>query len=232
MGMRIAVLASGRGSNVAVLLRNITEGHLSARICLVLSNNPTAAVLELAQKAGVPVWAQNHKDYAHREEFDQAMLQAIADVGGVDAIVLAGYMRILSPLFIQAFAGRIVNVHPALLPSFPGAHGVRDALMQGAKITGCTVHFVDEKVDHGPTIIQAAVPILRDDTEASLHARIQAMEHRIFPQAVQWLAQGRLHIDGTRVHLLPLPESMKQTQSTPHDPDVVPQCLAFPALEF
>lgn len=205
MTLKLAVLASGRGSNLATFIDCARQGRLEADIVLVLSNNPAAPALELARQAGLATWSADHRSYPSREAFDQSMLEAIARAGA-DTVALAGYMRILSAPFIQAFPGRILNIHPALLPAFPGGHSVRDAIDYGARLSGCSVHFVDEKMDNGPLIIQAAVPLRNEeqcDDEGSLHARIQEYEHRVYPQALQWLAEGRLSLEGRKVRLLP-----------------------------
>ncbi len=202
MALRIAVLASGSGSNLASILRGIEDGKLDGQVVLVLSNKPAAYALERAKAAGIATWARAHKEFASREEFDLALVRAIQDAGA-DTVVLAGYMRILTPAFVRAFPGRILNIHPAILPSFPGAHGGKDALDYGVRLTGATVHFVDEIMDNGPVIMQAAVPVRCDDTLETLMPRIQAMEHRIYPQALQWLAEDRLRVEGRQVRLLP-----------------------------
>lgn len=202
MTLTIAALASGTGTNVAAIQQAIASGSLDARIALVLSNNPDAPVLEIARKAGIAVWAKDHRLFADREAFDVELKDAIIS-SGADTVVLAGYMRMLSAHLVQAFAGRILNIHPALLPSFPGIHGIRDAIGRGVRLTGVTVHFVDEKMDHGPIIIQAALPVRADDTEDSLAPRIHALEYRLYSQALQWLAENRLRIEGRAVRLLP-----------------------------
>ena len=202
MTLDIAALASGTGSNVNAILDAIEKGGLDARLHIVLADRLDAPVLEKAAIRGVPVWARDYRDFPSREEFDQAMLAEIRQAG-VDTVVLAGYMRLLSPAFIQAFPGRILNIHPSLLPSFPGTRGGSDALDYGARITGTTVYFVDEGMDNGPVIIQAAVPVRPNDTLESLMPRIHSLENRIYPQALQWLAQNRLKISGRRVVLLP-----------------------------
>ncbi len=199
--LRIAVLASGHGSNLAAILEHCRAGRLRAQVAAVLSNNPQAGALEHARTAGVPRWALAHKGIA-REDFDLRMLEFIR-AQGAEAIILAGYMRLLTPAFIQGYAGRILNIHPALLPAFPGLDGGGDALAYGVKLAGCTVHFVDEIMDHGPVIIQAAVPVGAGDKPDDLMPRIHALEHRIYPQAVQWLADGRLSLDGRKVVLAP-----------------------------
>lgn len=207
--LRLAVLASGRGSNLQTLIRSIAQGRLHARIALVLSNVPTAPALEAAQAAGIATWAEPHKKYPNRAAFDAAMLAAMHKAG-VEAVVLAGYMRLLSPAFLQAYPGKVVNIHPSLLPAFPGASGAVDTLEYGAKFAGCTVHFVEEAMDMGPVIIQAALPVRGNETPESLMPRIHALEHRIYPQALQWLASGRLRLRGRVVHLLP-PEEDRDT---------------------
>lgn len=202
MTLTIAALASGTGSNVAAMQRRIENGSLDARIALLLTNNPAAPVLRIAEKAGIPVWARDHRQFDGREAFDAALLDAIR-ASGADTVVLAGYMRMLSAPFVRAFAGRVLNIHPAILPSFPGVSGIKDAIARGVRFTGVTVHFVDEEMDHGPIIIQAAVPVTGDDTPDTLAGRIHALEHRIYPQALQWLAEDRLRIEGRTVRLLP-----------------------------
>ena len=202
MTLQIAALASGTGTNVNAILDAIDKSGLDARVRLVLSNKTDAPVLEKASGRGIPVWARDHREFSSREAFDQAMLAEIRRAE-VDTVVLAGYMRLLSSAFIQAFPGRILNIHPSLLPGFPGAHGARDAIDYGVRFTGATVHFVDELMDHGPVIIQAVVPVSPNDTLESLMPRVHSLEHRIYPQALQWLAQNRLVIAGRRVTLLP-----------------------------
>ena len=228
MTLRIAALASGTGSNVNAVFKAIESGRLDARILIVLSNKTDAPVLEEATARGVPVWARDHHSFASREAFDQAALGVIREAGA-DTVVLAGYMRILSTPFIQAFPGRILNIHPALLPGFPGARGGRDALEYGVRITGATVHFVDEVMDNGPVIIQAAAPVSANDTLETLMPRIHALEHRIYPQALQWLAQDRLRIDGRRVTLLPAKQPHISLAS--HGRDALGPWLISPALE-
>lgn len=228
MTLQIAALASGTGSNISALQKHIETGRLDARICLLLTNNPEAPVAAMAGENGIPLWARSHKEYADRAAFDRDMLAAIKD-SGADTVVLAGYMRILSDFFVQAFPGRILNIHPALLPSFPGAHAGRDALSHGVRLTGPTVHFVDELMDNGPVIIQAVVPVGCNDSEADLMPRIHALEHRIYGQALQWLAQNRLRIAGRRVELLPGNELPCQIASCGEDN--LDPWLVSPALE-
>lgn len=200
MSMPLAVLVSGSGSNLQSIIDKIEAGILEARIEIVLSNNPAAYGLERARKHGIACKAAAHKDFSTREDFDQFLVHAIR-AAGAEAVVLAGYMRILSKEFLEAFPGRVLNIHPALLPSFPGTRGQGDAATYGVTLAGCTVHFVDELMDHGPIIIQAAVPAYPGEGRDALAARILALEHRIYPQALQWLASGRLRVAGRFVHL-------------------------------
>lgn len=165
---------------------------------LVVADSPAAGGLARAAEAGIPTAVVDGKACGDRDEFTTAVCDAVGDAGA-EAMVLAGFMRILGPEAIRRFPERIVNIHPALLPSFPGAHAVPQALAHGVKVTGVTVHFVDELVDHGPIISQEAVRVLAGDTEASLHARIQEVEHRLYPEAVAALAAGRLHVEGRTV---------------------------------
>lgn len=227
MPLTIAALASGTGSNVAAMLRCIENGSLDARIALLLTNNPEAPVLDIAKKAGIPVWARDHRQAESREAFDAALLEAIRACGA-DTVVLAGYMRMLSASFVRAFAGRILNIHPAVLPSFPGVSGIKDAIARGVRLTGVSVHFVDEKMDHGPIIIQAAVPVSADDTVDSLAPRIHALEHRLYPQALQWLAEDRLRLEGRTVRLLPRESSAPAASTGSLEADC---CLVSPPLE-
>ncbi len=200
MALPIAVLVSGSGSNLQAIIDKIEAGGLDAAITLVLSNKAEAYGLERARRHGLKTAVISHTDYPDRESFDAAMIKAIRQ-SGAEAVILAGFMRILTPAFVAAFEHKILNIHPALLPSFPGAHGQPDAAAHGVRISGCTVHFVDEKMDHGPIIIQAAVPAFPDDDGDALGARILRLEHRVYPQAIQWLAKGRLKIAGRKVRL-------------------------------
>lgn len=180
---------------------------MDVNITLVLSNKKYAYGLERAVKHGFKSTVIEHTDYSCREDFDRAMVDEI-QASGAQAVILAGFMRILTPYFINSFPGKILNIHPALLPSFPGVDGQKQAADYGVKLSGCTVHFVDEKMDHGPIIIQAAVPCFSDDDAGSAGSRILALEHRIFPQAIQWLAQDRLEIIGRKVEIKDAPEPM------------------------
>jgi phosphoribosylglycinamide formyltransferase 1 len=193
MGGRVAVLASGSGTNLQALL-----DHPAIGVVLVVSDRGDAGALSRARDAGVEALHLDPRAFGSREDHDTALVRLLQD-RGIDLVCLAGYMRILSPVAVRAFDGRIVNVHPSLLPAFPGAHAVRDALDWGVKVTGCTVHVVDEEVDHGPILAQEPVPVRKDDDEESLHARIQAVEHRLYPETVQAWLEGRLRVEGRRV---------------------------------
>lgn len=196
--LRLGVLASGSGTNLQSIIDRCQAGQLAAEIVLVLCNNPHAGAQERAEKAGLRHTCINHRDFADRQSFDRAVVTALKEAG-VELVVLAGFMRIISDIFLQAFPQRIINIHPALLPAFPGLHVQQKALDYGARFAGCTVHFVDSGVDTGPIIIQAVVPVYADDSEESLSARILQQEHRIYPQAIQLIAENRVRIDGRRV---------------------------------
>jgi phosphoribosylglycinamide formyltransferase 1 len=193
--VRIAVLASGGGTNLQVLLDDAFAGP---RIAVVVSDRPEAHALERARSRGVPAVFLDPSLHAGRDEYGRALERLLAE-HGVDLVALAGFMRILSPEVVRAYEGRMVNVHPALLPAFPGAHAVADALAWGSKVTGVTVHLVDEQVDHGPIVFQEAVAVRDDDDWDSLEARIHDAEHRLLPRAVRALAEGRIAIDGRKV---------------------------------
>jgi len=198
MSLRVGVLVSGRGSNLQALLDAAARPGYPAHVAVVISDHERAAALERATAAGVPAVFLNPKDHADRDAYDAALADTLRahDVG---LVCLAGFMRILSPGFVGAFAGRMLNIHPSLLPAFPGLSPHRQALEHGVKISGATVHFVEAGVDTGPIVLQAAVPVEPGDTEATLAARILAEEHRLYPAAVRLFAEGRLVIDGRRV---------------------------------
>jgi len=193
---RVVVLLSGRGSN----LRAIVEARLPIEIVAVIGNRPQAEGLAYARERGLTAVVLDHTEYPDRAAFDARLTDEVAQ-HRPDLVVLAGYMRILSPAFIARFEGRLLNIHPALLPMFPGLNTHERALAEGVKIHGCTVHFVTVELDHGPIVAQAAVPVRADDTPDTLAARVLAQEHRIYPQAIRWFAEGRLvNVDG-RVNL-------------------------------
>jgi phosphoribosylglycinamide formyltransferase 1 len=193
---RVAVLASGSGTNLQALLDDPVTGPW---IALVVSDRPGAGALRRAGAAGVRAVHCDPSPCPDRSSYGRALLAALE---GVEFVALAGFMRILSPEVVRAFEGRMLNVHPSLLPAFPGAHAVPDALAWGAKVSGVTVHLVDEEVDHGPIVLQEAVPVLDGDDEGSLHARIQEAEHRVYPRALRLLVEGRLKVEDRRVHVL------------------------------
>ena len=196
--LRIGVLASGRGSNLQAILDQCQAGLLPAEVVVVISDKPAAYALERARAAGIAAYSVLVKDYPSKDEYEQAIVRILQQFQ-VQLLCLAGYLRLVGEPLLKAFPNGIMNIHPALLPSFPGLHGQRDALHYGVKISGCTVHFVDEGMDTGPIILQAAVPVLDDDTEEALAARILEQEHRLYPQAVKLFAEGRLEIQGRRV---------------------------------
>jgi phosphoribosylglycinamide formyltransferase-1 len=196
--VRLAVLASGRGSNLGAILEARRRGGFPARVVVVVSDRENAPALERATRAGVEAVFVDPKAHGDRTAYDAALL-AILDRHRPDLVCLAGFMRVLGPAFVRAWAGRLLNVHPSLLPAFPGLHAQRQALDYGVKVAGATVQFVDEGVDTGPVILQASVPVLPDDTEDSLSARILAEEHRLYPEAIRLFAEGRLVIAGRRV---------------------------------
>ena len=193
---QIVILISGRGSNMQALL----DAPLPAQVAAVISNDPAAAGLAIALARGVPTQVVDHRAFAEREAFDRALARAL-DAFAPELIVLAGFMRILTPWFVERYAGRLINIHPSLLPAFTGVDTHRRALRAGVRLHGCTVHFVTARLDHGPIIAQAAVPVLEGDSEAALAARVLEQEHRILPQAVRWFLAGRLRIDGERVQV-------------------------------
>ena len=191
----IAVLCSGQGTNLQALLTSARAGRLGARVAIVISDRPDARALERAKRAGVEARYVNPRQFPTRAEYERALI-SLLETRGVRYVCLAGFMRLLSPVFVAQYPNRILNVHPALLPAFPGAHAVRDALRWGAKMTGVTVHLVDAAVDHGPILLQEAVPIRAHETEASVLARIHRVEHRLYPQAVRLMAGGMVSVEG------------------------------------
>src|SRR3989338_7047643 len=196
----IAVLCSGQGTNLQAILDAARRGRLRAQVAIVVADHPDARALSRARRAGVPAHYLNPKSHATRASFEHALTRLLGQ-HRVQLLCLAGFMRILSPVFVRRFRHRMLNIHPALLPAFPGAHAVRDALAWGAKVTGVTVHFVDEHVDHGPIILQEAVPIRPRDTAAALLARIHRVEHRLYPKAIGLVLAGRTRLVGRQVYL-------------------------------
>lgn len=196
----IAVLVSGGGTNLQAIIDASERGEIPCQVALVVSNKEGAYGLVRAEKHGIPTEIVRHSDFPTREAFDARLVEVIRD-SGAELVCLAGFMRVLTPVFVHAFPNRILNIHPALLPSFPGTHAQKQALEYGVRFSGCTVHFLDEGVDTGPIIVQAVVPVFEDDTEESLGARILAQEHRIYPMAIRLFFQGRLRLDGRHVRV-------------------------------
>lgn len=197
--VKLGVLVSGRGSNLQAIIDNIEKGTLSAEVAVVISDQPESFALERARKHDIAALHLSAKGYkGKRDEYDALLVKELQK-HQVDLVILAGFMRIISKTLVNAFANRVMNIHPALLPSFPGLHVQKAAIEHGVKFSGCTVHFVDEGMDTGPIIIQAVVPVLDNDTEDSLSARILKQEHKIFSKAVQLFAEGRLTVKGRRV---------------------------------
>jgi phosphoribosylglycinamide formyltransferase-1 len=196
----IAVLISGSGSNLQSIIDASERGDIPCRVGIVISNKADAYGLVRAKKHGIPTEVVAHKEFATREDFDARLVEVIRG-SGVDLVCLAGFMRILTPVFVRAFPNRILNIHPALLPSFPGTHGPGQALAYGVRFSGCTVHFLDEGVDTGPIIVQAIVPVYDDDTEDTLAARILVQEHLIYPMAIRLFFSGRLAVEGRKVKI-------------------------------
>ncbi len=204
--IRLGVLASGGGTNLQAILDACAARRIDAEVAVVISNVPTAGALDRARRASAEALVVPSKGVADREAYDLQLVEALRS-RRVDLVCLAGYMRIVTPAFLRAFGPtpqtrgcpRVVNIHPGLLPSFPGLHAQRQCVEYGARFAGCTVHFVDEGTDTGPVIVQAVVPVLPGDSEERLAARILEQEHRLYPQAIQWFAQGRLSVSGRRV---------------------------------
>ena len=194
----LGVLISGNGSNLQAIIDAIEEKQLDAVIRVVVSNREEAFGLVRARKHNIPTEVLDHRKFSSREAYDQALVD-ILQARQVELVILAGFMRLLSPVFVSSYSNRIMNIHPALLPAFPGLHVQRKALEHGARFSGCTVHFVNEGCDEGPIIIQAVVPVFPDDTEESLSARILKEEHRIYPRAIQLYSEGRLRVVGRKV---------------------------------
>ena len=186
----IVILISGRGSNMEAIVR----AQLPARVAAVISNRADAAGLTFARQQGIATEIVEHRDFAARDAFDAALAAAI-DRHAPDVVAMAGFMRILTPGFVRRYAGRLLNIHPSLLPVFPGLHTHRRALEEGVKVHGCSVHFVTENLDHGPIVIQAAIPVRRGDTEETLAARVLRQEHRVYPLALRWFVEGRLVLE-------------------------------------
>lgn len=219
--MKIAILASGNGTNAQAIIDHARDGCLDVEIACIISNNPSAGVLARAAKAGIPARVFERSAYSLRRDLDAAIVTFL-QATGCELIVLAGYMLVIGPEFVAAYRGRILNIHPALLPAFPGTAGISSAYAYGARITGVSVHYVVEDVDAGPLIIQAAIPIRQAESLEQLEQRVHAIEHRIYPQAIQWCAEGRLSCEGRKVLLAP---GSRRQQRQPED------WLVYPPLE-
>ncbi len=198
---QIAVLASGRGSNLEAILEAERRGELSGQVVLVISDRRDALALEKAERAGVKALFLDPEDYDGRESYDQALIDQLKSAG-IGLVVLAGFMRLLSPLFVRSFPQQILNIHPSLLPAFPGTDGVEQAFAHGVKVTGCTVHFVDEGLDSGPIILQEAVPVIQRETVRTLQERIHGAEHRLYPTAIDLFCRDRLKVEGRRCYII------------------------------
>lgn len=195
---KVGILVSGNGSNLQAI---IDEKIASCEIALVISNKPDVYAIKRAESNNIPVEIINNKNFETREEFERQLIKSL-DSRGIELIVLAGFMRVLTPLFVRHYKNRIINIHPALLPSFPGVDAAKQALEYGVKYSGCTVHFVDDGVDTGPIVLQAIVSIEDSDTEQTLLERIHKEEHRVFPEAVRLFCEGKIKIEGRRVIIL------------------------------
>ena len=205
----LVVLISGNGSNLQAIIDAIDAGEITARIRAVISNNPDAYGLERARRAGIPVEVVDHRDFPDRESYDRA-LQAVIDRYRPDLVVLAGFMRILTPAFVEHYAGRMLNIHPSLLPRYQGLDTHRRVLETGDSVHGVSVHFVTPELDSGPIVLQAEVPVEPGDTEDDLARKVHAEEHVIYPRVIRWFAEGRLRLDGDRVLLDGQPMSDRQ----------------------
>ena len=196
---RLGVLVSGNGSNLQALIDACKAVDYPAEIAVVISNIPEVFALERARSAGLKTLTLSHREFSSREDFD-AQLLSLLSAHQVEWVCLSGFMRLLTPAFLKKFPQKVLNIHPSLLPAFPGIHSPRQALAYGVKIAGCTVHLVDEGTDSGPIVVQAAVAVKDEDTEASLAARILTEEHRIYPLAVRWMVEGKVTVKGRMVH--------------------------------
>ena len=198
--MNIAVFASGRGTNFAAIIRAVKKGKIKANLSLLVCDNPLAGALGKARRAGIKIALVKREDFPKKIDFENKIIEHLENEK-IDLIVLAGYMRLVSTELVARYKGRMINIHPALLPSFKGTQGIKDAFDYGVKVTGVTVHFVDEEMDHGPIILQAAVKIEEDDTLESLEAKVHKIEHKLYPEAVGLFVEGRLSLEGRKVKI-------------------------------
>lgn len=199
--MNIAIFASGRGTNFSAISRAVKKGLIKANLSVLVCDNPKAKVLGKAKRANIKVALVRREDFTSKKDFENRIIQHLEDCK-IDLIVLAGFMRILSPEFVKKYKNKILNIHPAILPSFKGAEAIKDAFEYGVKVTGVTVHFVDEEADHGPIILQAPLKIEENDTLESLEAKIHKLEHRLYPQAIGLFIEGRLKIEARMVSII------------------------------
>ena len=198
--MNIAVFASGRGTNFSAIIKAVKSGRIKANLSLLVCDNPKAGAVSRAKRAGIKAVLVKREDFPGKEEFEAKIIEHL-ETSKIDLIILAGFMRLLSPEFVGRYAGRILNIHPALLPSFKGEEAIKDAFEYGVKITGVTVHFVDEKMDHGPVILQKALQISEDDTLESLEAKIHKIEHRLYPEAIGLFVEGKIKLEGRKTRI-------------------------------
>ncbi len=198
--MNIAVFASGRGTNFGAIIRAVKKGSIKANLSLLVCDNPKAGAIGRAKRAEIKIALVKREDFANKKDFEDKII-AYLEENKINLIVLAGFMRLLSPEFVGRYTGRILNIHPALLPSFKGTEAIKDAFDYGVKVTGVTVHFVDEKMDHGPVILQKAVQIQEDDTLKSLEKKIHKMEHRLYPQALRLYVESKLKVEARKVRI-------------------------------
>jgi len=198
--MNIAVFASGRGTNFSAVARAVKNGLIKADLSLLVCDNPKAGVIARAKRAGVKIALIKKDDFSSRKDFEDKIIQRLIEEK-IDLVVLAGFMRILGPEFVREYNNRIINIHPSLLPSFKGGEAIKDAFNYGAKIIGVTVHFVDEKMDHGPIILQQALKIEEEDTSESLEVKIHKIEHKLYPEAIRLFAEGKLKLEGRKVRI-------------------------------
>ncbi len=201
--MNIAVFASGRGTNFQAIINAVKKGLIKAKLSLLVCDNQRAFAIERAKKAGIKFVLLKKEDFAGKVDFENAIIRCLEE-NNIDLIVLAGFMRMLGPKLVSKYKNRILNIHPALLPSFKGKNGIKDAFEYGVKVTGVTVHFVDEKVDHGQIILQSPVEIKEKDTLETLEARVHKTEHQLYPKAIKLFVEGRLEIKGRRVRKIPV----------------------------
>jgi len=198
--MNIAVFASGRGTNFGAIIRAVKKGKIKANLALLVCDNPKAGAVARAKRAGIKVALVKREDFSTKKDFEDKIIQHLAE-NNIDLVVLAGFMRLLSPELVSRYKNKILNIHPALLPSFKGVHGIEDTFNYGVRVAGVTVHFVDERMDHGPIVLQAAVKIEENDTLESLEAKIHKIEHKLYPEAIRLFVEGRLNIEARKVKI-------------------------------